>query len=371
MISFSMTRERTLSGTFILMRRALGHSLADNEFESLSLVNAKQLVRLTSAHSIANLIAKTFEDADISVFFEADLQDFLLHLRKKNRERNVAIRRQIIDAANILKSEGIPVVALKGAAELMAPLYPDLADRFLSDIDLLVPEQQIDDAIRALIDNGYSNNRSDGRAWFDRADRHALALWRAGELTGIELHKAPSSERLSAILPAQAVIERSVPTIHDCLRTPSLADRLCHLVSHAQIDHFRYNAYWLLLRDVADFSVFQKHINAEIVDAVGARFARAYQYDLFCGFAAAASTVLGEAVPEKWQGGAMWARRTIRLLANPGHHRRNILRAIINYCIGRLTSDKAARAQFLSNLFSPSRIWQFLTRNMAAFKNLQ
>lgn len=362
-------RQHAVKGVFLLLRRALGNPLDDKEYEHLQSVDTRKLIRLTTAHSIANFIPKAFDDPAAADCFDADLIGFFQHLREQNRERNRRLENQLFEAAHHLHLEDIPVLALKGAVEFVEPIYDDSADRILSDLDVLVPEDRIDDARKILKANGYTDY---GLA-YDRAMRHAPPLWREGELTAIELHTAASSAEAQQILPPKELFERSVSAGDAVLLAPSPVDRLCHLVSHAQIDSFRYSANLVLLRDVADYTMMLEKFDSVCNDNAASRFDEAGFAKYFQSFTAVSDQVLTDANLLSSQDDVAngWAKTTTDLLAEPGHHRVSMLISIAAWLWERMSSGSAARRQFLSGLLSPMRIRHFLSRNIGAIRGLQ
>lgn len=351
------------------MRSALGNSIDTKDREELRKADTQQLVRLATAHSIANFIPRAFEHGQIADCLDPEVMGFFRHLREQNRERNKRLADQLTEASNLLQRDGIPTIALKGATEFVTPIYDDPADRILSDLDVLVPEDRIDEAINILKSNGYT----DDDLAYDRTMRHAPALWRAGELTAIELHTAASASPALGILPPQELFQNAVSGLDPALRAPAPVDRICHLVSHAQIDSGRYSSNLVLLRDVADYArMFAKFGKDGILEA-SARFDEAELSQYFQSFIELSCNVLEAENPIDSTSveAENWVQTTLDLTAEPGRHRLAMLASIFAWIWGRLSSGPAARRQFLSGLLSPMRIRQFLSRNLAAIKGLQ
>ncbi len=76
----------------------------------------------------------------------------------QTRYVQVQAKRELRQVQRVLDREGIPLMALKGVAYLAARLPPS-GWRNLSDIDLLVPEQDIDRAEQALKQAGWVAQR--------------------------------------------------------------------------------------------------------------------------------------------------------------------------------------------------------------------
>ncbi len=108
------------------------------------------------------------------------------------RDRNRRELQQLGRVARSLNRCGVRPVLLKGAASLVAGTYPESAGRFLSDIDLLVPQGAIEECVTVLEAAGYrADPATVGRFRQRRACfHHYPRLFHPQEPAGIELHIA-------------------------------------------------------------------------------------------------------------------------------------------------------------------------------------
>ncbi len=86
----------------------------------------------------------------------ADLQTYLAHRTAANRVRNHRLKNELASIIALLAAKRIPVLLLKGAATFTDRLYADDGARLMQDLDLLIPEDQVERAQRILIDTGYT-----------------------------------------------------------------------------------------------------------------------------------------------------------------------------------------------------------------------
>jgi hypothetical protein len=364
-----LRRTQALAGLKVLLRRALAEPCDAAAYRALDGVEAEQLVATASAHGVAGLISKAAADPEIARRLDEDLVVFFDVLREKNGERNAALTAQLIETAALLTRTGIPVVALKGGAELLVPVFEDPSDRLLGDLDLLVPEHQIDAAIAALKAAGYG----DGDRPYDRSKKHAPALWRETDPTSVEVHTAVSERIGNEILPAADVLGRAVPTAVPGLRVPCLADRLCHLVTHAQIDSSRYDYNLSILRDVAELHALSKRLDPQDWQTVRARFEAHGCAVYFDAFTTLAADVIGRRVdpfPETPAARA-WTDKTWRSLTTPNVHRGRLAWQLVQWYGARLRADPSLALRLAAAALSPARVRTFIAHKLRLMRSYQ
>ncbi len=105
--------------------------------------------------------------------------------------RTAQLRQEIQELAEWGEQSGIPLMFMKGAAELVAPCYPFSACRLMSDLDLLVPPDHFEKAYRGLMEKGY---RPLEGAYPD--SHHGTPLSPPEGIARVELHHHPLSRPL-------------------------------------------------------------------------------------------------------------------------------------------------------------------------------
>lgn len=136
----------------------------------------------------------------------------------------------------------IPVAVLKGCA-LIGDIYPDAGQRFMSDIDLLLPEEKLSAAIEALELRGYRPSKASS---FE-ADEFKIVL-----------------EKTSGAVPVTLELHTRLFYQHDGfhswqlrphpqfrhIQALSLEDQLVHLLGHLGYQHTFLMLYWFLDLDL-------------------------------------------------------------------------------------------------------------------------
>ena len=102
-----------------------------------------------------------------------------------NRVRNIILTEEIVELAQMFREEGVTAMFLKGSAGLVRGLYP-LECRYLSDIDVLVDDRDIDFCHEKMISAGYVIN-----GLRNKNSHHYPPYINPDRVGGVELHMDP------------------------------------------------------------------------------------------------------------------------------------------------------------------------------------
>ena len=225
-----------------LRRRAVADWTAPLAFANEHLLGPALYAALASAERLDDL--------------PADVCDYLALMYRSNGERNLALRRQIIEAVTALNSADVVPMLLKGGLGLFTDLHADPAARMIRDIDLVVPPADLDRAVDTLYRLGYrliARYEAGHNAYGDFARPHDPG---AVDLH-LELIETPY------LLRAAEVWKRAAPrhvAEGAMFLAPARADIALHHLLHAQI-HYVGNFYRgiLELRQLYDFATLIDH----------------------------------------------------------------------------------------------------------------
>jgi hypothetical protein len=117
----------------------------------------EEFVWMGSSHFVLPALYSAFRRNGIIHQLPNDLVEHLTGIYSLNLNRNLQIIEQSHELIRILNSIGIEPIFLKGAGHLLQNLYRDLGDRIMSDIDILIPAEDIQKATQLLYKNGYSH----------------------------------------------------------------------------------------------------------------------------------------------------------------------------------------------------------------------
>lgn len=207
-------------------------------FQELSPAARDELLSAAARHGLLPAVAGHLPADD------PGLQSRFARLATGARLRDARLRVVLEEVLGALASTGVLPVALKGPI-LADRLYPDPALRASSDLDLLVPEAELDRSAEALLSLGFRRAPAIVDAYQRRRLHHLQLLRSPGP--DVELHFTPQSA-FGARLPAAAILARARP--HRTgrgtpLRVLAPEDELIALCVHAA-GHLLARGQWLL-----------------------------------------------------------------------------------------------------------------------------
>lgn len=146
------------------------------------------LVKLGSKRLVLTTVYCRLQQKELLQLLPKDLVTYLHNFTTINRNRNSTILEQIENLSQLLKTNNINHVFLKGAALLVSGYYKDIGERMIGDIDLLVDQTQIPNTMAIIRSNGYT--KTIGYAYQTIGFRHEDRLINPKELAAIEVHSA-------------------------------------------------------------------------------------------------------------------------------------------------------------------------------------
>ncbi len=147
-------------------------------------------VRLGSEHLILPAIYGAIVRKKIKSYFPSDLLEYLTKIYKINTNRNIEILKQISFVVNILNSNHIEYVFLKGSAALIYNEKEILNERMIGDIDILISKKDIEKTNKILISKGFFTSKNNEFSFAGDLihHRHLNRLNHNDYIASIELH---------------------------------------------------------------------------------------------------------------------------------------------------------------------------------------
>ena len=206
--------------------------------DSLSEAQWAKFLEFSESHLFAGPVAASILAEELTDVPEL-VYRFCTSILELNGIRNRQIMSVIEDAGLALNESGITPVFFKGAAALLCDIYAEPSHRFLSDIDLLIPDMLGDQAIEALENAGFV--RTDPNDFVVPHCIEVMVCKRRG--VAIDLHREILIPELQPILPCTDMLanveKRRLPS---GLRfaVPSPTHQVVINVAHGQLQDRSY-----------------------------------------------------------------------------------------------------------------------------------
>lgn len=278
-----------------------------------------ELIQTAARHFVLSSMHDYIQELSAPHEVPVEITNVLSTVNDLNRERNEKIFANVREIATALNQAGIELVLLKGAAQILAGIYPSLGTRFLSDVDMLVAISNFPCAIETLRALGYF---CQDETSIESFIGHSYApMWRP-DSAEVDLHRAVGLGICRSILPASDVLRDS--TVYELdgvnVRIPSPEHLVVHQILHSQI-HERYRErIWPNLRAMYDIVLLQRHFG-NVIDwrAIEGHFRKFGQYPVLAMYLLHLRDALGFECPVKVQLTTLtkvrwWRRRLLRAI---------------------------------------------------------
>lgn len=218
-------------------------------------------VWMGSSHFVLPALYSAFKRHALLPLLPADLAEHLSGIYHLNFDRNQQILQQSKELVRMLNQGGIEPVFLKGAGHLLQNLYPDPGDRVMSDIDILVPENQVEAAAAILYAGGYAHPKAFADYNFDK-HHHLPGFEHPGTVAMVELHHSALAGNFGKLLPITEILsDRKKITGLNAWVLSTNHQRVLNFV-HDQLvdDDFTYKT--MLIKGLYDFFLLSKQGSA-------------------------------------------------------------------------------------------------------------
>lgn len=234
-----------------LLTVAMGAPISAMLEKELRQAKPEQIAQIANQNTVHTVLHSAFEaHAALQKTIPADLRLYFQLMYEENATRNQQARQELALLGKAFQRASIPAVILKGGAEMLAPFYQDATHRYLSDLDILVPEARLKEAAEILFARGGVQNSEDADYF---KEHHHIPVIEGGELPfRIELHRNIGDGLTHQVLSGAEILEKAVETDTDGMAVPTIEHRFIHHLLHSQLRNKLYDRSYLNLRDCID-----------------------------------------------------------------------------------------------------------------------
>ena len=250
---------------------ALGQTLVAKDLPA-NPAEWQSLLRFANAQVVAPLLRWALQENALTAELPTDIVEFLDAFYAFNLDDNRRYADQLAHLIQTLNGIGVRPVLLKGAATLVDGLYPTPGERFIGDIDILVPPHRLGEILNQLHAVGYKpatidNSPPTAEKFIQQGNHHHYPLLISCDWpVGVELHVHPILSHLTRLLSSEEIMRDARPVNWrggECL-LPSPTHFVTHNIIHAFLVDYQINGV-LALRQVFEF-VHASRLYADQID---------------------------------------------------------------------------------------------------------
>jgi hypothetical protein len=220
-------------------------------------------VKIGSNHLVLQTIYSKLNENNLTEYIPVEVLTHLKNIYNLNYKRNIEILEQVVSINSILGKNDIVPLYIKGVGNIIDGLYNTFAERIMYDIDVLVPDEQWEQAANVLLQDGYMAKKEYNPEEREET-KHYPRLIKPGVRAYIELHRLPVDFEYSAALQANDVFrdKKSVNAPYCCY---VLSDRhkIVQNFIHSQLKHNGDVYARVSLRNLYDLYLLSGRENTE------------------------------------------------------------------------------------------------------------
>ena len=215
------------------------------------------IVKVTSKFLVLPAFYSSLKKLNLLSHLPIDLVKYMKQITSINQARNEQIILEAKNINEILISENVKPIFLKGTSNLLTGLYYKLGDRMVGDIDFLVSKKEYLKTIKILRKFGYyeANDFKYHMPHF----RHYRRLKKDGCLVSVEVHKEIISEKYSKEFNYSTVKKNIIKK--DNFYILSLDDKLVMSIVSDQINDNGFFLKNISLKNAYDVLLISREIN--------------------------------------------------------------------------------------------------------------
>jgi len=250
--------------TLFFVAKCLTISLEEKNREEIEVklqteeIDWDAVVKVSTGHYVFPALYCNFKRADFLKHLPADLVEYMKHITDLNRERNSLIIEQAKELNQLLLTNNISPVFLKGTGNLLEELYYDIAERMVGDIDFLVSKEDFLKVIEILKKDRYFNVSVEKNIFPEF--KHYPKLIKENNIGAIEIHKELLLEKYAKEF-NYSTVHKDVQKVNG-VTVLSIENQLALSVFANQIndDGFHYKS--ISLRNAYDVFLLSQKTNA-------------------------------------------------------------------------------------------------------------
>lgn len=270
--------DKTMFDELIFLCALLSPYSSEAEINQLTMLAAggrvdwKALARTVNRSELAPALYLSLGRTGISTGVPEMFREYLEEVHRLNLLRNEALLGQLRHVVRLLNDIGVTPLLLKGGAALATDLFPEPGMRFMWDLDLLVPEERLEQSVAALLAGGYETAEEDASGALTRkaisTSHHHDALICPGAPASVELHYRVLGKNIDLLQPDEVwgdcrpYVGTRLPGASALVMSPN--DELLYCFAHSELAHGHHRYARVDARQLHHFTYLCYRYNEQI-----------------------------------------------------------------------------------------------------------
>ena len=232
--------------------------LVEQELKS-GKIDWDNVVKLSTSHYVFPALYCNLKRANFLHYLPDDLVEYMKHITDLNRERNQQIIEQAKEINDLLLTNNITPIFLKGTGNLLEGLYEDIGERMVGDIDFIFSTDDYPKAITILTKNRYTKVHEIDYGFPNH--RHYYRLQKKNRVAAVEIHKELLIKKYSNEFNYDLISKDS--QIINGIAVMSFQNQLCLSIIAKQINDSGQHYKNIALRNGYDVFLLSKKTDAK------------------------------------------------------------------------------------------------------------
>jgi hypothetical protein len=276
----------------------------------------EEFVWTGSSHYVLPALYTAFRRNNLLTLLPEELVLHLEHIHSLNFKRNLQILEQCRTIGTSLNHKGIEPLFLKGAGFLLSGMYYDLGDRIMEDIDILVPEKDLQKSMEYLFFLGYMPGKNEHEEEKYEGHHHLPPLICKGQAAPVEIHRLPVHTNYSDKISVESMFDNRMPSKEIACWLPSVIDSQLLIFYHEYHAARGYLSSMPSIKGMYDFYLLSKSCPPDPVSLQSGRYRKSFRKFIYvtAGFFNVPDLLVSIETPSLKR----YRKREIFLLNHPG-----------------------------------------------------
>ena len=152
-----------------------------------------EITKISTNHLVFSALYCNLKKVNFLKYLPKDLIIYMKYINNINEERNTQIIIQAKEINELLLSNNITPIFLKGTANILEGLYDNISERMIGDIDFICSKNEHQRAVKILLENGYYSLAKENYRFPN--EKHYPRLKKKNRIAAVEIHEELISEK--------------------------------------------------------------------------------------------------------------------------------------------------------------------------------